>query len=282
MRLRAHSRAHSPSGRARRPRRRQDPMRPSRDEPPRGRGRRKAGLRARPASSRARRGRGRQGPGRARGYAGSRPQLGRLHAGAFAVVVAGEAHRAVAAYQGDPAVPLRPGDPHRVLHRAPLAGKVRDRGAVRPSLVHAPDAVLAEEYRQDGRRIVRHECYCLACTVSSFFTELTPSTPRATCSARLLFAAVSTAPFKVTTLPSLSTLMPVRVFRPTSAASALFTLVVSQESLDSCLISLVVLPLVPPLLLLFGLRLLEQAARASATATDNVNASAFMKCSFRG
>src|SRR4029077_13026856 len=201
----------------------------------------------------------------------------RFHARTFAVVVAREAHRAVAADQGDAAAAFRPGDPHRVLHRAPLAGKVRDRGAVRPALVDAPDPVLAEQYRQDRRRLGRHESYCFACTASSFFTELTPSTPRATCSARLLFAAVSTEPFNVTTLPALSTLMPVRVFRPTSAASALFTLVVSQESWVSFLMSLVTLGPVPPLLLVPLLLLsLAHAARVSATAADSANASAFM------
>jgi hypothetical protein len=96
-----------------------------------------------------------------------------------------------------------------------------------------------------------------------------------------LFAAVSTVPFNVTVLPSLSTLMPVRVFKPTSAASALLTLVVRVASWVVCEIPLVVLLPVPPLLLL-GFLLLEQAPRASARAAVSDYASAFMTCSFRG
>src|SRR4029078_8040537 len=92
------------------------------------------GVRGRPASSRARGGRGTQGRGRARGCAASRC----FDAGTVAVVVAREAHRAVALNKGHAAAAFRPGAPPRVLPRAPLAGKVRDRGAVRPALVDAP------------------------------------------------------------------------------------------------------------------------------------------------
>src|ERR1051325_7633330 len=90
-----------------------------------------------------------------------RARLRRLHAAVVAVVVAREAYCAVALDDRDAAAALCLRHPHRVLHRAPLGGKVRDRGAVRPALVDAPDAVLAEQYRKDRRRVVRHGRYSL-------------------------------------------------------------------------------------------------------------------------
>src|SRR5512145_1158476 len=237
-------------------------MRPRRDAAPRGWGWLEKGRRARLASGRARPGRGRGRRGRARGCAGSR----RLDARAVVVVVAREANPAAALENGDAAAALRPGHPNRVPHRAPLAGKIRDRHAARPALVDAPNAVLGKHDGKERPRFLRHQLPAL--TWSWLRTVATPSTLRATSSARCFLSALSTVPLSVTVLPSLSTSI-FSVERPTSAASALFTLVVRVASLASCLIWSLVLP-VPPLLLpvLLLLPSLLHAARANAKATD--------------
>src|SRR6266850_3196952 len=145
------------------------------------------------------------------------------------LVIARRAHRAVALDHGDAAARLGERHAHRVLHRAPFAREVRDGHAARAALVDAPDAVARLGDGQERRARSHQPPF----TCSSFFTAVTPLTFLATASARFLVSSESTRPFSVTTPLSLSTLMAVRVFRPTSLASAVCTLLVSAASFAS-------------------------------------------------
>src|SRR5438067_4849568 len=147
------------------------------------------------------------------------------------VVVARQAHRAVALDHGDPAARLGERDTHGVLHRTPFAREVGDGDAARAALVDAPDAVARFRDGQQRRGRVHQPPF----TRSSFFTAVTPLTRLATASARCLVSSESTRPLSVTTPLSLSTLIARSVFRPTSLASAVCTLLVSAASWASWL-----------------------------------------------
>src|SRR5262245_54841936 len=113
-----------------------------------------------------------------------------------AVVVAAQPHLAVGREDRDAGTAPGARDPDRVPHRPPLAGKVGDGHAARPALVHAPDAVAAARNAEQRRRGAHAQP---PDTVSWFFTDFTPFTFFATCSARFFWSAVSTLPFSVTT-----------------------------------------------------------------------------------
>src|SRR5436190_12228296 len=141
------------------------------------------------------------------------------------LVLAREAHRAVALDEGDAAAPLGMRHAHGVPQRAELAREVGDGDAARAALVDAPHAVARLGDRKERCRSFHQPFTC-----SSFFTEFTPLTRFATSSARCLVAGESTLPFSVTTPLSLSTLMLYMVRMPTSLASAVCTLVVRVAS----------------------------------------------------
>src|SRR5438067_11653256 len=108
------------------------------------------------------------------------------------VVVARQAHRAVALDHGDPAARLGERDTHGVLHRAPFAREIGDGDAARAALVDAPDAIARLGDRKERR--VHQPPF----TRNSFLTSETPRTRRATSAARFLVSCESTTPFSVT------------------------------------------------------------------------------------
>src|SRR5688500_5767544 len=193
---------------------------------------------------------------------------------ARAVVRAAYPHPAVALEHGPAAAPLAPRHAHRVLHRAPLAGEVGHRDAAGAALVHATHPVLGQRHGEQGR-LGGHQL--LPFTFRLFFTVATPSTPRATDSARCLVASVSTMPFSVTAVPALSTSM-FQVLSQTSAARAAFTLPVSSAFLLSRLIS--DSPLAPLEARSELLGSLAQPATLKARAAT-ARVSPFMSCPFR-
>src|SRR6267142_1882739 len=147
------------------------------------------------------------------------------------LVVARDAHRAVALDHRDAAARLGERHAHRVLHRAPFAREIGDGDAARTALVDAPDAVARLRDGEERRRRLHQPPF----TWSSFLTAVTPLTCLATASTRRFVSSESTRPRRVTTPLSLSTLMSLRVRKPTSLASAVCTLVVSAASCASSL-----------------------------------------------
>src|SRR5438067_6097657 len=113
------------------------------------------------------------------------------------VVFTRELDGAVSLQHRDTTAALGPGNPHRVLHRPPLAREVGDRDPARAALVHAPDDVarLDDRKKRGGGWRRRHFA---PFTCSSLWTEFTPPTLRAVASARRFVSSESTRPLSVT------------------------------------------------------------------------------------